>query len=572
MDNKNQKFIIQRIPLRLTIGIIGPREMKNEDNWLESIQNVIKEIVKKHSNEYTELKLCVLSSSAKGTDSFIVKEILSKYPDTLHKMYPYEAEKQTYKDADKFIVNHCDMLIVSEYDKSIKKYAKEKKVYIYTISDKKQNCFKMLKAKIYEFLFYGKFYRKAKSVFIPNSLREKMLKGIDSFNFQIFNKYPSQKDIDSNFDKLLNPTNIPKDLNLSEDIKNLNLSEDIKKAMKKNLIPYRIIASNQAEKYQNEYRNAWLFIVCLAFMSIFIASFSVTFGFNDLKPAFCIIGFFIPVIIFLSCYIKKKGISNYKKLLTFIIIFLVNFSIISFFSGSTPVISVIGFFILVFIFLIYYFNEKVTGAHKKWMEYRFLAELLRSDFYLRICGVNSSYHHKKGIIRGKERWVSIAFEEIISRLSKYNPLSDIKLTAHNYVVKAWIEGQIIYHRKNYEKNYKKSRQFELIRDIVFVLAVTAAFIEFFLYPKSLSHFLTLAALTFPPLVAAIEAVASFMEYKQLSMHSEQMVFELERIKESFNLLTPEKLEKLLNETEHLMIKEVEDWLELVSFAELHTTV
>ena len=567
MDSKNNCSLIQpeKIPLRLTVGIVGSREIKNEEMLRKTVYKILDEIIKEYSNNYTKAKLCVMSSLAEKTDRPVVEEVFNydkdawlkvvlplnesdlledldedsknqfealkkrakhilplrekllkdEYPDNMLE----KAGRQSYINGYRFIVNHCDILIVIEDDGTadrtfdVSDYANKQNYPIYKIdvnnpvyldTKEKAGYFQDIKSNLYAFLFY----RKTSSGTILNFFRRRVLKGMDSFNFNIPDKMDANK---------------KSSLKIPE---KLNLSEDIKQFLSNILIPYRTIASDQAGKYQNEYRNAWLFIVCMAFMSIFSVSFCVSFDVS---------------------------------------------------GNSTFVVSVIGFFILVFIFLIYYITEKITESHKKWMQYRLLAELLRSAFYLIICGVNCSYnYHKEDKIRGKEKWVYIAFEEIISRLQKQFQCSssdDIELLG-KYVAESWIEGQKKYHKKNSKKNAGKSKQFERIRDGIFFLAVAAAFIEIFFHPTAyyLSHCLTLAALTFPPLVAAIEAFASFMEYKQLSMHSEQMAFELERIEASFNLLTHEKLERLLNETEALMIKEVEDWLELVSFAELHTTV
>ena len=69
-----------------------------------------------------------------------------------------------------------------------------------------------------------------------------------------------------------------------------------------------------------------------------------------------------------------------------------------------------------------------------------------------------------------------------------------------------------------------------------------------------------------------EAIRTHREYKRLVIRSKRMVVELNDAKAAFQLLTPDKLDRLLRRTEQVMIRETQEWLDLMSFAELHRTI
>ncbi|GEM_PF-3774588 len=119
---------------------------------------------------------------------------------------------------------------------------------------------------------------------------------------------------------------------------------------------------------------------------------------------------------------------------------------------------------------------------------------------------------------------------------------------------------------------------------MFYAAALAAFTHFLIIPIliyifhekcfliCMEYLLTLAALILPASAATIESVHSLREYERLTIHHKQMAFELREIEDSFKLLTPEKLEKLLNEIDKIMLQETQEWFQLISFAKLHKAV
>lgn len=116
--------------------------------------------------------------------------------------------------------------------------------------------------------------------------------------------------------------------------------------------------------------------------------------------------------------------------------------------------------ILVLIFLSYLVNR--WDSHRKYLEYRVLAESLRVQFFLSVAGIETQvidiipWFTRKGI-----PWI----EEVlptVPAMSEPQLISDI-----------WIKDQKEYHKQAYDKKMPKERRETIITTIVIILTVVA---------------------------------------------------------------------------------------------------
>jgi hypothetical protein len=307
------------------------------------------------------------------------------------------------------------------------------------------------------------------------------------------------------------------------------ISAEVIKLIKDNLIPYYIPASTLAKHYQKVYRLAGL----LVFWSAFAIVSTVSIG-----------------ILFLH---------------------------------SPPAVFLIEFILLAAISALIAYAGRLKRSHHNWMEYRFLTERIRSGFFLAACGVERPpilVGRRGGLASETTEWMNLALTEIWAKLPRLHActMGNCRLLG-DFVVKAWLDEQIDFHEKTFERNHRRSRRFEKAGEVVFFLAMAVA-ISHFLLPMAFVRFhelafantLTLLSLVLPALGATIGAIRSHREYKRLAMRSRKMAHELRELKKVFTLITPGKLEGLLRGTEQVMIEESRDWLALMTFAELHKAV
>lgn len=67
-------------------------------------------------------------------------------------------------------------------------------------------------------------------------------------------------------------------------------------------------------------------------------------------------------------------------------------------------------------------------------------------------------------------------------------------------------------------------------------------------------------------------IKSQREFKRLALRSQKMADRLKTIQPDFQLLTSQRFESLIQKIDRLMLEETEDWLALISHAELYKAV
>jgi len=219
------------------------------------------------------------------------------------------------------------------------------------------------------------------------------------------------------------------------------------------------------------------------------------------------------------------------------------------------------------------------GAHKYWIETRFLAEHLRTDLILTICGLKITppqYIRHVEEIDTRNGWMLLTLEEIINKipvsgreLNEY--LQDLKKLIKNI----WIENQIEYHRRRGNKLLTISNVMERLGELIFYSAIIIAAIHIVINTNSLilDNIMILAALLLPALGATIAAIRTHRDYKKIANDSMIMVYNLQQLSKYLDKhLTSSKLIGLIRKTEKLMREDTEDWLLLIASKELEKAV
>ena len=548
----------QPIPFRLTIGVTGHRKLKNEKEIREVVQKLLKKIkLKVKGSKRTPVELCILSPLAEGADRLVAVEVLNfdekavlkvvlpllekeyledfeteeskkefkrllknaRNPVSLRERlladdYPdemiKEARRQAYEDVGQFVVDHCDILIAIWDGEGSRGKGGTAEIVNYA---KKNNCpVCIINAE-----------DPGQQSFNINVKVRPILSKIDKWNVlarkqgeKSGNKSEHEDYVNNQF-KSLFPENFSNGDIL--DVKNESI-------LKTNLIPNYTIASLLAKYNQTRYMDMGNVIFWLAFLAVLVVAAGSIF-FRNIKWA----------------YLGAFGLE---------------------------------LFFLVVIIAIVLYDKYVRHFHKNWIDYRFLAERIRSSFFHFICKVEINQIHikrRQGKDNLENKWILFVFEEIWNRLPKMarSEKEDFNMLAH-YIQSAWLEDQIKYHKKKHNDCNRKYKKLELCGESIFYLALIAAFCHFVLSIHVLDNWLTLAALALPALAATLEGIRSNREYKRLAIRSKKMELSLNDLRKKFRLITPEKLEFLLNRMEQLMLEETEDWLTFMRPAELYKVV
>jgi hypothetical protein len=537
------------IPFRLTIGVTGHRTLPDEQPLREAVQRVLNEIKAAHRyDDLTEFSWCILTPLAEGADRLVAEEVLNRHEGSKLKAvlpltvsdymedFSTERSKEEFQGLmakDRSPTSLRKLSLKDEYPPEMAADAR-KQAYedvgrfvvdycdiLIALWDGKESRGKGSTAEMLQYAAERKCPHYIISTNAPQEYTfingggnvELSYRNIGKFNSHAETMPSLGQKVQCQYDDLFSKKEIPE---------GQQLPREIREAIKINLLPYYVAADTLALKYQGAYfhTGSMVFMLALAAVSVVAAG-----------------------VIFL-------GRPSWH-----------------FFAVELVILAVIGGSI--------YFADKIKRVHKNWRAYRFLAERLRCAIFLAVCGVeppplfvNRRTEEQDGHSED-DQWILMAFEEIWNRMPRQKVSEGDGLELRkNYILKAWIEDQIRYHTENYEKKSQKSKKWERIGEIVFYCAIGAAAFHL-LWPVVIG---ILIALILPAVGTMAESLRSHRQFKYLAMHSQKMAKELRALKNAYRLLTPQKFEDLLIETDRLMMRENEDWLALTGSTHLSKAI
>lgn len=240
-------------------------------------------------------------------------------------------------------------------------------------------------------------------------------------------------------------------------------------------------------------------------------------------------------------------------------------------------------FVLEFVLLgaVWYALRRSHAWHQNWMENRFLAERIRCGIFMALCGVDTAPIDVlpfMGPAHSVNDWMVRVFDEIWNRLP---PLPGCNAgycqVLSEYIREAWIGRQLGYHRDKRDGERKSRLRLERIGHVILPVTMAAALVHIFwnVLPASvqeqhgLHQMMTFIALFFPAVAAALAGMQAQHEHLRLEKRSENMKPQLEYLNRRLaSASDPSTLEMLLHEVDEIMLRETQDWLMLMRFAEV----
>ncbi len=266
---------------------------------------------------------------------------------------------------------------------------------------------------------------------------------------------------------------------------------------------------------------------------------------------------------------------------------------------ATVLILVLVLFELALLFAIYrlYWRDNIKNKyHERWLEYRFLAEFLRTTCYLSLVGRPYSIANSHNTLEFHDRnmighstiersWLYI-YTETINRWAGFNTchLDPLYISKVNtFVIDTWLNGQINYHKDNAITMHVLGKElskvsFWLFKATVVIVTLkfifTGSFIVFRIAPDTISVFfsyvLSLGAAILPILATTAFAIRNHAEFDISAQRSKTMYAALDfkqKKMESNAILTSSQVATNLNEIAAITTKETADWLEIYEVKE-----
>jgi hypothetical protein len=218
-------------------------------------------------------------------------------------------------------------------------------------------------------------------------------------------------------------------------------------------------------------------------------------------------------------------------------------------------------------------------AHDQWISSRFLAERLRSSYFLALAGTGDRRPRsaRLGYLSdSSEAWIERALTEVSARRPPPDDGPPQVKALRDYLNHYWIESQIFYQ----EKTSGKQRTFDdrLVRatEALFLLTLVAACVhisERFIFPKGDPGFweelLVVVSITVPVVGAAFHGIGTQRQFRRHSERYRRMAGVLTQAQRDMaDATTLEQVRQVAAETEQIMREENSDWFGVMRFHDM----
>jgi hypothetical protein len=515
------------IPITIRIGVTGHRELPEEILIRKSIKKVLSRI--ENTLENSPHKFSIISPLAEGADRLVTEEILDfKFHSSSKKSFlevilpleinEYVKDFETVQSEEEFKTFYERADSVNTIPDSTSRDDAYYKAGLYTVD----NCDVLISiwngkpaagvggtAQIME---YAK--KNDKWIFWINSENGSITELNKNKTLEYYTIYNKEK---------LHPTEMKTSLNTHNNLfiyiaEKANLPLHFIDQLYTILLPQFVRADILAQKYQKHYNNAGSLVYILSAGAVATVTIQILFF-----PK-------IPQIIWLE----------------------------------VAEISII-------LLLIIISNKK--DWHRKWIDYRFLAERLRTALFFKIaniqCEITSPPPHLK-VSNEPQNWIVRAYESICME----NPSSTEPIPFEpfkKFLLNSWINEQLKYYKISAQKNHKNHIIFSRLGEFFFALTLVVASIHALnieIVPNS-SSILPATAIILPAIAAAITGIKINRDYSRNAKRYQQMAVYISEISERMEKIENMKsLVELLDEFNKMMLGENQDWRVVVQFHKL----
>jgi hypothetical protein len=238
----------------------------------------------------------------------------------------------------------------------------------------------------------------------------------------------------------------------------------------------------------------------------------------------------------------------------------------SIFNGP-PILIWVEFFMILTILVLMWALEHFM-LHRRWIDYRFLAERLRIAIFLSMAGIEFKplkYPSNFSLSHQSDYWIVKAFGWALHKRPPTSTRGSLE-ASKKFLLEAWIDDQISFYEKKYEKNEQRTKVLDITGYTLFLITLVAALTHatnaerFFPGILENSNYITFIAIVFPMVGALLVGFQVHREYKRNAERYKQMVGPLFSISRQIRLAKDdEALANLLENANDLMLKENQDW-------------
>jgi hypothetical protein len=219
-----------------------------------------------------------------------------------------------------------------------------------------------------------------------------------------------------------------------------------------------------------------------------------------------------------------------------------------------------------------------SRLHDRWISYRFLAERLRSAYFLALAGTGDRRDRSARLAYlsdSTEAWIERALAEVIVRRPQTTDgLSDLD-SLRSYLIKAWIGGQVAYHRHAAHFHHKWDTRLLYSTAILFSITLVAAIAHMLGVAENGAHtsnwavLVIVLSISIPAIGGALHGIGTQSQFRHHAGRYRRMIDLLTELEQQLEQAgSMEQLRQGAAETERVMREENSDWFGVMRFHDM----
>jgi hypothetical protein len=212
--------------------------------------------------------------------------------------------------------------------------------------------------------------------------------------------------------------------------------------------------------------------------------------------------------------------------------------------------------------------------HDQWISSRFLAEQLRSSYFLALAGTGDRRGRSPRLAYlsdSSEAWIERALTEVSARCPELDAGAPPVSALRDYLNHYWIESQICYQEKTSGRQH--TFEYSLIRltELLFSVTLVAAFVRIF---AGIIHgfwegSLVVVSIVVPAFGAAVHGFSTQRQFRRHSERYRRMAGVLAQVQaEMTDATTIEQVREVAVATEQVMREKNSDWFGVMRFHDM----
>jgi hypothetical protein len=216
--------------------------------------------------------------------------------------------------------------------------------------------------------------------------------------------------------------------------------------------------------------------------------------------------------------------------------------------------------------------------HDRWISYRFLAERLRSAYFLALAGTGDRRDRSARLAYlsdSTEAWIERALAEVIARRPQTTIAPPDLGSLRAYLIQKWIGGQAAYHWKAADLHRRWDTRLLYGTGILFSLTLVAAVVHMLGVAEPGGHrsnwavLVIVLSISIPAIGAALHGISAQRQFRHHARRYLRMVDLLGQLQQQLEQAeTIEQLRQAAAETERIMREENSDWFGVMRFLDM----